>query len=458
MKATIHTSILASIFALPVAADVIYSNLQDIAIPKNNDGVYLNIFSGQTDASPFTGWHINPTNGGIYIYNNTEFQPLRETNSDDGTVSNISLGGLIDSSSSYYASQMGVSFDHLGNELGNTFTPGTEGYLGFSVVNGASTNYGWMRVVLTGTGTPLIKDWSYDTSGTGIIAGGVRQVGQDIILASQFTLGSALGNSGGATNLLKNSEGKTTLTATNTHTGITHVSSGTLAVNGSGSINSNSNLVIDGGEFSYNSSVNYTQSVTFTSGIIGGSNLNGGLNGLVIGAGQTLSPSDSVGTAYTGSQTWTSGGTYLFEIQDAAGNAGSAAGWDLLSGTGSLNITADAESRFTIAMRTLGISGSEGNPSNFDEMTDFSWLIADFASSITGYNEDSFALDSTEFTQNFTGMFSVVLGSTVEGGDDSQIYLNYYAIPEPRTALLLLLSISIMFKRHRQTPSSGRPI
>jgi len=51
------------------AANVIYSGVQDIPIPTDFAGVYLDPDTGAT------GWDINPFFGGVGIANSAAFQP-----------------------------------------------------------------------------------------------------------------------------------------------------------------------------------------------------------------------------------------------------------------------------------------------------------------------------------------------------------------------------------------------
>lgn len=216
MKKTLQFSAcLATLATIPQAeADVIYSNLLDTAIPTTFDGVTINVNGGT----------LNPFFGGVAVANNTLLQPLRAGTDGLATILNLSFGSTINSSSLYLSSGDGGSQDHLSN----TFTAGQEGYIGFKL-NG--TNYGWMRVIFTdNTGGAMVKDWAYDNSGSGISVGGIQQVGQNVILSSAFTLGSVLANSGGTTNLVKNSVGTNTLTATSTYTGTTTVNAGKMVM------------------------------------------------------------------------------------------------------------------------------------------------------------------------------------------------------------------------------------
>jgi autotransporter-associated beta strand protein len=430
---------------LPTQANVIYSNLLNTDIPLDFDGVMVNIGNGV----------LNPFFGGVGVANNATLQPFRNASGGLDTILNLSFGTTIDGSNLHLATGHGGSQDHLGK----TFTAGQEGYIGFKL-NGA--NYGWARVVFTNnTGGAMVKDWAYDNSGSPITAGGIRQAGQDLVLSSSFTVASNLQNGGGTTNLIQSGTVTNTLTGTNTYSGNTLVTQGTLAIGGSGSIN-NSAVTIDGGTFLYNSSVAYTNTLTFTGGTIGGTNFTGSLGGLEIGANQTISPGNSTGMMETTSQTWAGGGTYRWEINNATGIAGSsAAGWDLLAGSGSLDITATGESPFTIAITSLGLNQEDGDAVNFAGLTSYSWLIADFAS-VVDFATEAFAIDTRDFSNVFTGTFGIARGDSILNGDDSQIYLTYSAIPEPRAALLGGLGLLALLRRRRplalRAPTTADPV
>jgi hypothetical protein len=199
--------VIAVTLALPVPADVIYSNLQDIAIPTTYDGVYLNVGNGtwNTDMfSPVAGWNINPYFGGLVLFNSPGFQPVRSGTGNVDAVLNLPAGTSVSGSSAFSTFVQGPnggnpggpgyggSETHLGGGAGQ-FTAGEEGYIGFKP-NG--TDYGWMRVVFTNnTGGALIKDWAYQTGGSSIATGNVLQSGSAVTLDStfgSFTLGSAL--------------------------------------------------------------------------------------------------------------------------------------------------------------------------------------------------------------------------------------------------------------------------
>lgn len=169
--------LLALVFVLPVFhpaahAAVIYSGLQNIAIPATFDGVYINIDNAATSSSTITGWDINPFFGGAGIANSSAFQPARTGTGNSDPIVNLNGGDIVGSTLNF-SSGFGGSGDpvsHLGTGPGQ-FAPGHEGYIGFRFYTDSSSGpyYGWMRVILTANSSGgLIEDWSYDDSGSAI--------------------------------------------------------------------------------------------------------------------------------------------------------------------------------------------------------------------------------------------------------------------------------------------------
>lgn len=266
---------------------------------------------------------------------------------------------------------------------------------------------------------------------------------------STFSGTLLVGSSSRVLALKKSGTGTLELTNTNTYDGATTLTGGTLLISGSGSINGTSGVTVNGGTLNYSSSVNLTTALTFTSGTLAGTNFAG--KTLSIGSGQTISPGSSTGTLSSNAQTWAAGGTYVWELNNTAGTAGGT-GWDLLSINGGLDITATSSGKFTINVTSLNGSQVSGITPSFNSSLDYSWLIADATSAVTGFDATAFTLNLTGFQNSYSGTWAVALGgSPAIGGDNSQIYLTYTAIPEPSTAVLLGAGLMLMLL-HRSRP------
>jgi autotransporter-associated beta strand protein len=338
------------------------------------------------------------------------------------------------------------------SESGRIFTVGTGGATLRSSVNSGQT---W---TLQRDSNSLYHDIQVNSGRTLTLDGTGNGVIENTIV-----------NTSGTGNITKAGAGTWTLTNTNTYSGGTTVSQGTLAVTGTGSINGTSgvsitggelnygssvgltkNVTVDGGTFRYNSSTAYTGTLSYTSGTLAGTNLTGASFGTqVINADKTISPGNSPGTMSVGSQEWSTDGSYLWEVNNATGTAGANPGWDLLSGTGTLNITSTITDPFVILVTSLQLDNNAGLAANFLDTSSYSWLIADF-DEITGFAPNLFSIDTTNFDNPFTGTFGLTMldnGGTTATRDG--LYLTYTAIPEPSAALLGGLGILLIFRRRR---------
>jgi autotransporter-associated beta strand protein len=436
MKANFpHRSALAAIsLALPASAEVIYSNLQNIAIPATYDGLYLNVENGtwNTDMfSPVSGWDINPYFGGSVLFNSPTFQPVRSGNGNMDAVLNLSLGTSVSGSSVFSTFVQppggenpggpgyGGSDTHLGGGVGR-FTAGAEGYLGFRL-NG--TNYGWMRVVLTNnTGGALIKDWAYDNSGGTINTGNVLQNGSTVTLNSafgSFTLGSQLT---GSNNVIKTGGNTATLTGVNNYSGTTTVSAGTLSL-ASGASLSNTTAVSVG-----------TGATLAGVGTIGGSTTIEGLH----------SPGGSPGVqTFESGLSYATGATLHWELDaNSLGLRGSDFDGIDVNG-GNLSIADGVTSNLV-----FNGSGSTVKWTDTFWDTSRSWLVYDNANTASLASGSIF--DTINVSLDSDG--STLAGSRgafswgISGND---VRLVYTAVPEPRAALLGGLGLLMLLRRRR---------
>ena len=286
MKFPVHsfTLLTTAALVLPGSAGLIYSNLQDISIPANFDGVYLNVETGafnNDSMAPVAGWDVNPFFGGSAIWNAPAFQPVRAGTTGSSAVLNLATGTIVDGSSVFSTAVQGpggetpggpaygASDTHMGAGAGQ-FQNGQEGYFGFKL-NG--TNYGWMRVVFDSTGTGLIKDWAYDDSGAQIAVGNITNTGNVVTADStsgNFTVGSIITNALATTSFVKTGSGTVTLTAGNTFTGTASVNQGTLVLdhNNGALVDTVAVVVASGATLALN---NHNQTIGSLAGVAGSS-------------------------------------------------------------------------------------------------------------------------------------------------------------------------------------------
>ena len=142
----------------------------------------------------------------------------------------------------------------------------------------------------------------------------------DIVLASGQTLTAGDGNNktlsgvmSGAGNYIKAGGGTQTLSASNTYTGTTQVSAGTLTVSGSGRLSDSTAVTVDGGA-TYNVAVSDTVasiagagSITLGSNTLtsGGSNANTTFSGVISGSSGNIVKAGSGTLTLTGNNTYT---------------------------------------------------------------------------------------------------------------------------------------------------------
>ena len=404
------------------AADVIYSGFQNIPIPTTYAGTYIDVDGMTFSSSPITtpGWDFNPFMGGVYLSNNSAFQPARDGTGGLDTVLDIAGGTTISASAPglNFATGSGGSMTHLGPQ----FTAGTPGYLGFKL----GTNYGWMRVVFTNNANGAkVLDWAYDTSGSGgaIATGNILSDGSTVTLDSthgSYTL-SALSPIGGSNNVAKNGAGTVILAGANGYSGTTAVNVGTLLVNGS-----------------------LTGSGTVT--VAGGATLGGtgSIAGPVIVNG-ILAPGASIESLSTGALTLSSGSTFEYEMDSSAGSSVAADfqkvfGALTLSGTVTLGLTDLAASPVAFAVGTklslINYTGAlnggfftyAGNP------------LANHAVFTAGLNTWQINYDALSGGQNFTSEYT------------SGHFITLTAVPEPGSWLALgcLMSSGIILRRRNR--------
>jgi hypothetical protein len=208
---------------------------------------------------------------------------------------------------------------------------------------------------------------------------------------------------------------------------------------------------------------------------------NGAIRGTIsIANGAILSPgAPSVGTPVgalamnrpvllgelTSTMIWGQGGKYHWEINDAAGDAGAAAGkgWDLMILRGSLVISATADSPFVIELAGLQADGSLGPVQNLAP-GEFRWEFVE-ADSITGFDSSKFVIDASNLSAGLSIARNKITSTvpqllttstahywlTQEG---NSLYINAEFVPEPATGFLFVLGSGAVAKLSRRREPS----
>lgn len=223
----------------------------------------------------------------------------------------------------------------------------------------------------------------------------------------------------GNLSVTKSGTGTTVFDHANTYAGTTRISDGSLRVsNTTGSATGSSDIEIE-----------YLGTLTG----------DGSISGAVLVHG-TLSPGDGIGQLATGSQIWGENGTYLWEIADGIGGDFV---WDSLLIDGDLSFASLEDYPFTIALTTLGVGGVAGLLGNFVDTENYSWTIASVTTEIFDWNPAQVFIDTSAFANDYTGTFTLV-----RVGDELKI--NYNAVPEPSTWMLLGLGAVALFVLRRR--------
>lgn len=179
--------------ASPAQAVLVYSGPVNIEIPDTIDGIYMNVVTGDTGSSGFTGYDINPysADNGLSGDFFSLWGPTANTwLSPSGVIGGpypLAVSTMIDGTGTYLRPGGGTN-------VGAQVTLNAPNYLGFRFVNesaGNATHFGWLEVTFGATaGERAITGYAYDDSGAGVMAGVVPEPGTVALwLAGLATLG-----------------------------------------------------------------------------------------------------------------------------------------------------------------------------------------------------------------------------------------------------------------------------
>ena len=239
------------------------------------------------------------------------------------------------------------------------------------------------------------------------------------------------------------------MSASNSYTGATTISSGALVVQSGGSIGSSLLTTVETGA---HLKVNGAAGAVSVAGTLSGS---GAVGAFTLASGGTLTPGNSPGTLTAASALVLGGSTYNWEISSLTGTAGT--NWDLFSVGGLLNM-----SGVTSANKwNLVVTGDSGF-AGWTDTNSYSYVFAQ-AASVSGFSS-TVGTDVTSLFNittsgiaskpnasfNVNGDFKVLVGSGTDGNGNQITTLNLMAVPEPSTHSLLLIGgglAAVLFRR-----------
>lgn len=247
---------------------------------------------------------------------------------------------------------------------------------------------------------------------------------------------------GGTLNLAGYGIGNTIILKSGTLSGATNYS-GTHKVSGlanySGTIGGNVDVESGGAVNTTGATFSGTVMVKSGAAVRG----TGDVADLIVKSGGVLAPGNSPGMLSAGTAAWAGGSVFEWELADASAAAG--IGYDTVSVSGVLTLSATDADPFTIRVLTLGADLQAGQAAGLEEpFARYVFTLASVAGGIEGFDPMAFFVDTTGFLNEFDprSSWSVEL-------DGTNLNLVYTAVPEPGAVFLVaagLLAV-VVFRR-----------
>lgn len=168
-----RTALISSFVLLLQSVDaqsaIHYSEVQDLVIPADIDGIYINPFSDVTSYSYPSDYEsqpwVNLLFSGMVIGSSGAFEPIitdPATGNGDGLILAQDFLNNIGSGLDFADGPNG-SENHMGSAPGQ-FQDGEEAYLGFRFKTTPSElyRYGWIRITLNSVEPSVIHDWAWE--------------------------------------------------------------------------------------------------------------------------------------------------------------------------------------------------------------------------------------------------------------------------------------------------------
>lgn len=213
------------------------------------------------------------------------------------------------------------------------------------------------------------------------------------VIFNQAGNDSYTGVMSGTGSVIKSGAGTLTNTANSTYSGATTVQAGRFVVNGT---NTNTTTTINSGAY------------------LGGTGRVGAVT-----VGGTIAPGNSVGKLNAGSTVFDTAGAYDLEMFNWSNSAGT--GWDLLAITGNLTLSNTIDNPFAVNLISMSSSTARGLSTNFNSNKNFTNTFVTYSGSLLGteFNQNLFSVNTGSFSNVFTGAFRV----TTNTGGLALVYL-----------------------------------
>lgn len=204
---------------------------------------------------------------------------------------------------------------------------------------------------------------------------------------------------------------------------------------GSATVHGNGGLIIDLGK-------TFLNAVTLNGGLLGGNGTLASADGLTVDSGSKLSPGEpgSPGTLHFATDlTLGERGRFLFDFLDPDGAPGT--GWDLISVSAALYVSATASHPFKIQINSLSAPDTPGALAGFNPAAGDSWKIFE-TDGITDFEADKFLVDSSDFfdANGLSGAEGQFLISKI----DDDLFLTFTPVPEPSTYALMVAGLGLI--------------